>query len=211
MKKISKLLVVLLCVGGLLVGCDTDVISNEEKDTLVEALDDIAKAFDEASKSSDAADELEKEFDDEWNNISDDSSKEDDKEEEPDVLTIENSPMLAEILSSFDPSNDEHLQFIKDNWKKTVTFNGAIDAADMIEGKNTRMSMILRVGDYDENSVSGPTLRVKDIGIHGEPLEGIGGALCANAGLNVKVTGRLYEYDEKYGWIEFKLDKLESR
>lgn len=189
MKKISKLLVVLLCVGGLLVGCDTDVISNEEKDTLVEALDDISKALDEASKSSDTIDEL----------------------EEPDVLTVENSPMLAEILSSFDPSNSEHLQFIKDNWEKTVVFNGAIDAADMIEGKNTRMTMILRVGDYDENSVCGPTLKVKDIGIYGEPLKGIGGVLCANAGLNVKITGRLYEYNEKYGWIEFKLDKLESR
>lgn len=209
MRKNIKMVAILLCVSGLFMGCDSSTISEEDKDTIVQALDDITKAFDNAKEASDNVDSLEEEFDKKWDTITD--SIEDTEESKPEVMTVENTPMLKEILTSFDPDNEEHLQFIKDHSYEVIEFDGAIDIAEMLPNKKTRMSMLLRHGDYDPNIISGPALKVKDVGINGKALEGIGGSLGAITGKNVHVVAKIHCYNSNADYIEIGIETLTTR
>lgn len=131
------------------------------------------------------------------------------KEEEKQVLTFDNDEDFKyHMTTSLDESEyDEYfnkIKWTKDGKLKDIEFDGAIVLVTPREGYDTRMEVLLMVGDYSETEVTGPSIKVKDIGIN--DLNGL-----IEPGANVKVKATLQGFDSEHGWLEISINDIESR
>lgn len=135
--------------------------------------------------------------------------KDEEQKEEKQVLTFDNDEDFKyHMTTSLDESEyDEYfnkIKWTKDGKLKDIEFDGAIVLVTPREGYDTRMEVLLMVGDYSETEVTGPSIKVKDIGI--TDLNGL-----IEPGTNVKVKATLQGFDVDHGWLEISINDIESR
>lgn len=82
--------------------------------------------------------------------------------EQPEVLTVTNSPALEQFLNA-DPCSDGALTFARDNEGRVVEFSGSV--ADMAPhgSYDTRYDILIVPGGDGPSTTQGPTLQFRDI------------------------------------------------
>ena len=83
------------------------------------------------------------------------------KEEE--ILTVDNSSELKNLLTSDD--EDDFAAFAGKNAGKTIEFDCSIDHLENHENYKTRYDFLLSAGDYNEDSQDGPTFKLEDYNV----------------------------------------------
>lgn len=190
MRKITNLLTVLLCMG-MFAGCTTEVA---EFDSVKDAITTAEKEEKEAKK-----DEVVPKEKDVF-----------DRQRDPDTLNFENSEELKKMLTNT-LSDDENKKFFMDNQYNIIEFDGAIDLIELIPNKKTRYSLLLRAGDYDPNTQTGPVFQVKDVGAAEDSVKELFLTGNGEVGKQVKIKATIYGYDEKTGLVELKLISMSKR
>ncbi len=85
-----------------------------------------------------------------------------------------------------------------------VEFDGCIIEANLREGYDTRFEMLMTAGDYSEDEINGPYIKVKDIA--GTKLGNLVFGKC-----NVKVKATIDKYDSEQGYLIINILEIEAR
>ena len=80
-----------------------------------------------------------------------------------DILTVDNCPELAAILSMKAESDPSYVDFASKYNGRKIEFDGSIDYLTNHENYKTRYEMLVSAGDYDENHQIGPTFKFEEI------------------------------------------------
>lgn len=133
------------------------------------------------------------------------SIKEEESIEEK-TLTIEDKDFKYYMTNSL---NDEEYEKYFDSIQGIeVEFDGSIDIIQLREGYNTRYELLVTYGDYNETSITGPYMKVKDIAYGNEA--GLEYGIIDN-GTNVKVKAKIVEFDMDRGYLVIDPIRIEKR
>lgn len=190
MRKSIKFLSVIL-LAGLLFGCETEVAE----------FDSVKDAIETAEKESKEVEEKE---------VIPKEKSASDRLNNPDTLNIDNSERLKTLLTTT-VSKEEYYKFVEDNQYNIIEFDGAIDLIELVSGKKTRYSMILRAGEYSENSIVGPGFIVKDVGASDASVRDLFRAGLGRVGQSVKIAAEIKGIDKGSELIELKLISISER
>ncbi len=182
MKKYSMLLGLILSVG-VLVGCGTSEVSTTPTETEPIVQEEVIEPV---------------------------VKTEVDRLKDPDYINFDNSEELKRLLTS-SLSDEEYEKFFNENKYNIIEFDGAVDLVELIPDKNTRYTMILRSGDYDEDSVNGPAMYVKDVGISDVSVRDLFRNGKMEIGLNVTISAKVMGFDIEKGYLEIKLISMKER
>lgn len=108
------------------------------------------------------------------------------------ALTTTNSPELAAILAGQNDCTDEIEAFASTNEGRTIEFDGNVAYVAPGDG-DTLYRVLIYAGDYSETSAAGPAFQFQNVG--NADLPTIGSDLSAAAGMNVRVVGRVQDFD----------------
>ena len=112
-------------------------------------------------------------------------------EPEPVILTIENNADLYSMLTG--PENyDTFVNFAAAYKGQTIQFPGSIDILENYKSYNTRYDFLLSYGDYNEESQTGPTFKMENVGNYNftETL---------TQRENVMITAKVDRFDYEHG------------
>lgn len=191
MKKITKFITVLLCTG-MLFGCTTEVAEFESPKDVIDTIKEEEKQAKEEVKEE----PIEKTLAERMN--------------DPDTLNYDNSPELKRLLTT-NATESEYAEFFTNNQFNIIQFDGGIDLIQLLEDKKTRYELLLRSGDYDPNTQTGPTFKVKDVGISESSVKELFLSGNGEVGKHVKIEAKIYGYDEDTGIVELKLVSMSLR
>ena len=134
--------------------------------------------------------------------------------EEPtvDILTVDNSPELAAILSLKADADQSYADFAEAYKNKIIEFDGCITYLTNHDNYNTRYDLLISAGDYvDENTANpGPTFKFKDVGVYNLG-DGLVLADYIKAGSNVRIRAKVRSYNSDTGLFELDLVSVEAR
>ena len=134
---------------------------------------------------------------------------ESEEEVENKVLTFDDEEFKHYMTTNLsDEEYDKYFDSItwtKDGNLTEIEFDGCILEANVREGYDTRFELLMMTGDYSENEMNGPYIKVKDIG--GTQLKGL--TLIKNP--SVKVKGKIHGYDIDRGYLEISINEIEAR
>lgn len=104
---------------------------------------------------------------------------------------------------------DKYFNSIKDDengyyGRRVIEFDGCILDAQLREGYDTRFEMLMVAGDYSEDEINGPYIKVKDIA--GTELGNLVFGKC-----NVKVKATIDKYDSEQGYLMIDILEIEAR
>ena len=85
-----------------------------------------------------------------------------------------------------------------------VEFDGNIIEARLREGYDTRFEVLMATGDYSEDEINGPYIKVKDIA--GTQLGNLVFGKC-----NVKVKATIDKYDVEQGYLVINIIEIKAR
>lgn len=192
MKKTIKILPMLL-LAGLLFSCTTEVADfdsvKDAKETAEQEAKEVEKeAKEQAPKQKDVFE----------------------RQKNPDTLTFDDSSELRNVLSN-NLSDEEYKKFFTDNQYNIIEFDGAIDLIELIPEKKTRYTLLLRAGDYDANSQTGPIFKVKDVGATDSSVKELFLTGNGEVGKQVKIKASIDGYNDKAGYVELKLISVTKR
>lgn len=186
MKKTTKIIGVLLCMG-LLTGCKTEVAE----------FDSVKDAIETAEKEEKQAQEEEKK-----------EKTPGERLNNPDTINIENNDELKSILEkNIDAGSVK--DFFENNEYNIIEFDGNIESIELIPGKKTRYTMLLRSGNFDDPK--GPVFIVKDVGAADSSVRDLFSSGNGEQGKNVKIKAKIYGYVEGSDAIELKLTYINTR
>lgn len=117
---------------------------------------------------------------------------------ELEVLTVDNCPELAVILSMKEEIASEYEAFASKYKGRTISFAGRIDYIANHDNFTTRYDVLLSAGDYDPNSMVGPTFKFEDVSRYDMGITGDGGD-GIYVGMNVYITAEVEEFDGNSG------------
>lgn len=147
------------------------------------------------------------ETEDSNNKIEEPAKKEDVEENEEDtqeVINVDNEEFKNVMTTTL---TDEAYKTYFDSIEGCeVEFDGSIDSMQLLDGKKTRMELLLTYGDYSETSVTGPYMKVEDIA-YGEKLS----REILDAGTNVKVKAKIVGYDMDKSYLILDIISIERR
>lgn len=108
-----------------------------------------------------------------------------------------------------DEEYDKYFNSIKDDengyyGSRVIEFDGCILDAYLREGYDTRFEMLMTAGDYSEDEINGPYIKVKDIA--GTQLGNLVFGKC-----NVKVKATIDEYDIEQGYLVINIIEIKAR
>ena len=108
-----------------------------------------------------------------------------------------------------DEEYDKYFNSIKDDengyyGSRVIEFDGCILDAYLREGYDTRFEMLMTAGDYSEDEINGPYIKVKDIA--GTKLGNLVFGKC-----NVKVKATIDKYDSEQGYLIINILEIEAR
>lgn len=190
MKKSIKILSMLL-LAWFLSSCTTEVAD----------FDSIKDAKETAEQEQKEAKEVEKEETPKERTASE-------RQKNPEDIT--NNETFKGILDG-SVTEDKYEEFFKNNTFNIVEFDGAIDLIELIPNKKTRYTLLLRSGDFDPNSQTGPTFKVKDVGAIEDSVKELFLSGNGEVGKNVKIKAAIYGYDKDTGIVELKLISMSLR
>ena len=118
------------------------------------------------------------------------------------VLTMEDETFKHYMTSNL--SDDEYVKYFDTIEAREIEFDGCIIEANLKEGYDTIFEMLMATGDYNENEINGPYIKVYEI--MGMKLDGMAFGKC-----NVKVKATLEGYDKEKGYLVIRINEIERR
>lgn len=114
---------------------------------------------------------------------------------EENALTAANCPELAEILLLKNPADPKISEFAEKFAGRTIAFDGWIADIANHGSYKTRYDVLIYVGDYDENSLSGPNFQFSDVNLHEMGIEDLYLPSYMAAGNSVRVVAKVDSYN----------------
>lgn len=109
------------------------------------------------------------------------------EEQEEEILTIENSSDLQDLLTSDD--EEDFTAFAGKYAGKTIEFDCSIDFLENHENYNTRYDFLLSSGDYSEEGQDGPTFKLENYNVSNEAFPDDSYAVGDSIHMVAKVEG----------------------
>ena len=116
---------------------------------------------------------------------------------EEDVLTVDNCPELAYVLSLKADLNQAYIDFAKKYKGRTIKFEGNIAYLCLHGTYTTRYDVLVTAGDYDEHGQLGPTFKFEDVGVYDLDLDTLWFEDEIWIGRSVVITAIVEEYDTR--------------
>lgn len=113
---------------------------------------------------------------------------------------------LDSLLTSIDSSG--YADFSKKYFGKEIIFDGVIDSVALLEGKNTRYSILL---SYDGPNHTGPAFIIDDVGISSSSVRDLFKSGLMKPGQKVKVTANVSVYSAKSDTFGLSPTLIEAR
>lgn len=134
-------------------------------------------------------------------------AKEEPVKEKKDILTIENDEDFKHYMTSA-LTDEEYSKYFDslfplDGDPQKVKFEASIDVLSPKDGYDHMVELLVSPGDYSENEVTGPAMKVDSILM--SKLNGAG------EGDNVTITGTIWGYDEEQCYVDLHIDSIELR
>lgn len=119
-------------------------------------------------------------------------------ESESEILTVENNEELATLLKS---SDYEIISAFAKKYKgRTIEFDANIAYMAPYKNYKTRYDILINTGDYSETTQVGPSFKFEDVNVtHDLYLTGDNIPEHIKAGLNIRVTAKVVEFNENTG------------
>lgn len=129
-----------------------------------------------------------------------------------DILTVDNSPELAAILSLKADMDQSYADFAEAHKNQVIEFNGCITYLTNHDNYDTRYDLLISAGDYvDENTANpGPTFKFKDVGVY-DLGDGLTLADYIKVGSNVRIQAKVRSYNSDTGLFELDPVSVEAR
>lgn len=127
-------------------------------------------------------------------------------EAEKDILNIDNCKDLASILAvkdNFDPSIKAFASKYEDS---VIEFDGNVSYLSKHDGYDTRYDILVYAGDYNENSVVGPSFQFNDVGVYDLKLDTLFLEDIIHTGVNIHIVAKVMDFDENSGL--FRLEPI---
>lgn len=84
-------------------------------------------------------------------------------EEKDNILTIDNCPELANILTNNHVSNQEYIEFFNKYEDRIIEFDGNVSYIAPFEDYETRYDLLISYGNFDANHQIGPTFKIENV------------------------------------------------
>lgn len=128
------------------------------------------------------------------------------KKVEPDILTVDNTPTLNNIMVS---ANENMLvDFAKAYYNKTLEFDGTIDIAGLIPGKTSRFEMLFHSGPNDG---SGTIFKIKDFAKYNDGVSEMINNNTLIAGQPIRIVASVDSYEQSTGIFYLTLKSIKSK
>lgn len=170
-----------------------------ENDDLV--LGDEDEISEDALPESDAEQEYDENVEEEITPTTDEVEQDNVDNE---ILTIQNCPDLEALLTMKGDLNDASTAFAEKYKGRTIEFEGCIAYLTNHADYNTRYDILLYGGDYDENSLLGPSFQFKDVGVSNLGLSGLYLPDFVKTGSNISITAIIRDFDNSTWLFELK-------
>ena len=129
-----------------------------------------------------------------------------------DVITIQNNPEFAEIMSLKSDNNPKFDEFAKKYMYKTIEFDGNIVFFQKHPNRKTRFDVMFMGGDYiDADTFNpGPTFRVQDVGMY-ELARDSSAPEYIKVGLNGHYKFKIVGYRSDSAIFEVQIEEIKYR
>ncbi|MCC3359555.1 DUF4839 domain-containing protein [Bacillus sp. REN16] len=127
------------------------------------------------------------------------------------ILTIDNCKELAEILSTKNESDPLIKEFAQKYAGRTIEFDGNTAYVSNHGKYKTRFDYLIYAGDYSETTFSGPNFQFEDVNYSDLNLTGDNVPDTFGAGLNIRITATVEEYDENTGLFQLEPVSIKMR
>lgn len=121
------------------------------------------------------------------------------------VLTSENNEDFASVLSTKNEVDPICKDFAEKYRGKTIEFDGHISDVAPYKDYDTRFNVLIYVGDYRTDNFYGPRIKMENVGVTHYP------EIERRVNQNVRVTGKVIEYDEDTGLLWLSVVSIEER
>lgn len=117
--------------------------------------------------------------------------------EETEVLTVENSPELAALLTVTDNCSATVADFAAQHQDRTIDFDGSIGAMGTHGSYKTRYDILIGAGNFSETSASGPAFQLRDVNTTSDlNFTDASRPDTIGVGDNLRVTARVVSYEK---------------
>lgn len=129
-----------------------------------------------------------------------------------DVITIQNNPEFAEIMSIKGDNDPKFDEFAKKYMYKTIEFDGNIVFFQKHPNRKTRFDVMFMGGDYiDADTFNpGPTFRVQDVGMY-ELARDSSAPEYIKVGLNGHYKFTIVDYRSDSAIFEVRIEEIKYR
>ena len=129
---------------------------------------------------------------------------EDRKDDEEESLTISDEEFKKAISTNL--TDNAYASYFNSIKGEIIEFDGCINLMELREGYDTRYELILSYGDFSEESVTGPYMKINDIAYNDKLSSNVIGATA-----NVRVTARVDKYDLDKSYLILEPIFVEAR
>lgn len=128
------------------------------------------------------------------------------------VLTVENCPELAAVLTLNAEMDSSYEEFAIAYKNQVIQFDGCITYLTNYQDYATRYDLLVSAGDFvDENTANpGPTFKFKNVGVY-DLGDGLTLAEFVKIGSNIRVQAKVKSYNPDTGIFELDPVLVESR
>ncbi len=142
-------------------------------------------------------------------NTNDDEISQSQIEEKDEILTIDNCPELANILTNNHVSKQEYIEFFNKYEDRIIEFDGNVSYIAPFKDYETRYELLISYGDFDANHQIGPTFKIEDVNSFDLGLTAyrLTDQLPIGANIHIKAKLTLFDSDTSI----FYLDPIEFK
>lgn len=120
-------------------------------------------------------------------------------------ITLENNEEFAVVLSTKDEVSSVYKDFAEKYKGKTIEFDGHISDVAPYKDYDTRFNVLVYVGDYRTDNFYGPRIKMENVGVTHYP------EIERRVNQNVRIAGKILEYDEDTGLLWLSVVSIKER
>ena len=125
------------------------------------------------------------------------ADEEPEEKKEPDVLTVDNSPDLKELLSVSSEADPLIAAFADQYEGRTIEFDAHTAYVNKHGSYDTRFDYLILVGDDTKNEPPGPNFQLRDVNYYDLHLEGDNIPDPFGIGHHIRITAVVDKYEEQ--------------
>ena len=122
------------------------------------------------------------------------------------ILTVENCPELANILSMKADHDQAYADFANKYKGRTIKFDGSVYAMALHGNYTTRYDILIGACNFDPNSFTGPSFKLEDVNYYDLGLDTLYVEDEIWVGINITIVAKVGKYDS-YRYL-FYLDPI---